>query len=195
MAAGQRQGGLAEHCRERFGLIYPDSDKKLAGFHAGMWLSVMLILTPWYSERGWKARDLSGGRQGWNPACGPTGLLANLQASVLDRRPGPGQLRGYILLATRWRCCPPRLQKQRGVWEGTGVCVREMRREDEGSSRKAQRLNLVRSLSGVRVLQFGCRSWFSHIPKWSHTSCELLAVQFLTCEKDMLPSPQRVLKE
>lgn len=160
-----------------------------------MWLSVMLILTPWYSERGWKAQDL-GWKAGLEPSVRPDRALGKSSGPyVLDRRPGPGQLRGYILLATRWRCCPSRLQKQRGVWEGTGVCVKEMRREDEGSSRKAQRLNLVRSLSGVRVLQFGCRSWFSHIPKWSHTSCKLLAVQFLTCEKEMLPSPQRVLKE
>lgn len=48
---GKVQAGPPERHRERFGLIYPESDRKLAGFHAGMWLSVILILTPWYSFR------------------------------------------------------------------------------------------------------------------------------------------------
>lgn len=123
---GKVQAGPPERHRERFGLIYPESDRKLAGFHAGMWLSVILILTPWYSERGressrsWvegRAGTQRAARQGSCQISGPQGL---------DRRPGPGQLRVCILLATRWRCCPSRLQMLRGVWEGTegtGVCV------------------------------------------------------------------------
>lgn len=33
---GREQGGRTKGHRERFGLIYPESGRKLAGFHAGM---------------------------------------------------------------------------------------------------------------------------------------------------------------
>ena len=66
---GREQGGPAERHRERFGLIYPESDRKLAGFQAGMWLSVILILTPWYQRGDGKARDL-----GWKAVLEPSVL-------------------------------------------------------------------------------------------------------------------------
>lgn len=133
---------------------------------------MILILTPWYSERGRESsRSRVEGRVGTHPACGPTGGQGPGSCAAVSSRPLGG---GAAHRAARSSVV---------CGKGRGAGVKEMGREDEGSSREAPRLNLARSLSGVRVLHFGSRSWFSRIPKWAHASCELLAVKFLTLRK------------
>ena len=130
-----------------------------------------------------KARDL-GWKAGLEPSVQPDRALAKSPApDGWTSGQGPGSC-AAVSPRPRGGGAAQRAARSSVVCgKGRGAGVEDMGREDEGSSSEAPRLNLVRSLSGVRVLHFGCRSWFSRIPKWSHASCELLAVQFLTLKK------------